>query len=137
VTNLPVIHPLLRQLANAIGLGALLTRNTRLRSQSHPSQSGINIDNSKVRSRKAQTHPLSVSNNIAWASDEHILPTDDQSISTAKECSSGIVVAHEVSVRSELVDEREFSPDSGRLGSDDWRSKNMACIVSSEPTDDS
>lgn len=119
VTNLPIIHPLIRQIAKAIGLGALLSRNSRSRSQSYPLQSG-GIENQKGASRKTHAHPLSIPNDTAWASDEHILPMGKLDNSTSKEGGGGIVVAQEVSVRSEAAGGRNPSPESGRLRGDDW-----------------
>lgn len=131
VTNLPIIHPLLRQLVNAVGLGALLSsRNSRSNSNSYPLQSG-GLDSRKQTSRKSRQHPLSIPNDTAWASEEHILPRGS---SPSKEGNGGIVVAQEVSVKSEAADGRDSSPKSGRMRGDDWALSNSTS-VGSKPHD--
>lgn len=89
------------------------------------------MDNKNTnRSRKTHKHPLSIPNDTAWASDEHILPAGKLETSTSKGTSkdgvAGIVVAQEVSVKSEAAGERNASPESGRLRGDDWGYKTSA-----------
>jgi len=136
VTNLPIIHPLLRQLVKTMGLGALLSRSGRSRSQSYPLQSNVGIEHQKTASRKTRSqHPLSINNETAWASDEHILPVDSHHEKGApSKGGGGIVVAQEVNVTSEQADERGGgSPDSGRLRGDDWAVRNMVSVGGNSP----
>jgi hypothetical protein len=125
VTNLPIIHPLFRQLAKAIGLGALLSIQSKSRSQSYPLQDGAGIEQRRNTTRKSHPHPLSIPNDFAWASDEHILPTDNPGRSSGKD-GGGIVVAHEVSVRSDAAEGRESGTTSEHVRKDEWALKNMA-----------
>lgn len=127
MSNLPIVHPLLRQFAKAIGLGALLSRSSKSHSQSYPLQSNVGIEHQK-HSRRSQ-HPISVGNDTAWASDERILPIGSQQ----EKSNGGIVVAQEVSVKSEIADERRASPDSGRLRGDDWAVRNMVSVGGTSP----
>jgi hypothetical protein len=79
-------------------------------------------------------HPLSIPNDTAWASDEHILPVHEHGNSTSKD-GGGIVVAQEVSVKSEVADERDSSPNSGRLRGDDWALGNETSAGGKVPHD--
>ncbi|KAM0698362.1 hypothetical protein Q7P36_001828 [Cladosporium allicinum] len=136
VSNLPIIHPLLRKLAKVVGLGALLSRNTNSRSQSYPLQSNVGIEHQKNSSRKSRSHhhPLSVGNDTMWASDEHILPVGVGGGHLQEKSNGGIVVAQEVSVKTEMADERGgSSPDSGRLRGDDWAVRNMVSVGGNTP----
>ena len=136
VSNLPIIHPLLRKLAKVVGLGALLSRNTNSRSQSYPLQSNVGIEHQKNSSRKSRSHhhPLSVGNDTMWASDEHILPVGVGGGRQQEKSNGGIVVAQEVSVKTEMADERGgSSPDSGRLRGDDWAVRNMVSVGGNTP----
>jgi hypothetical protein len=46
----------------------------------------------------------------------------------------GIVVAQEVSVKTEMADDRRgSSPDSGRLRVDDWAGRNMVSVGGNSP----
>lgn len=77
-------------------------------------------------------------NDTAWASDEHILPVGSCEKSASKNGEGGIVVAQEVSVRSELgqmADERDSSPNSGHLRGDDWALRNMTSVGGKTPLD--
>ncbi|GAB7322998.1 hypothetical protein MBLNU13_g05525t1 [Cladosporium sp. NU13] len=134
VTNLPIIHPLLRQLGKAIGLGTLLSMKIKSRSQSYPLQDGAGIENRKGTIRKTHTHPLSAADGSAWASDEHILPTSYPEKLDSKECGS-IVVAHEVSVRSDITRERGLSHASRSMRGDNWGPSNIASARSNSPYD--
>jgi hypothetical protein len=125
VTNLPIIHPLLRQMAKAIGLGTLLSIHSKSRSQSYPLQDVTGIEKKKNTGRKMHAYPLSIPNESAWASDEHILPLGRQGKSNSKD-GGGIVVAHEVSIRSDVAEGRALSPSSTHIRGDDWAIKNMA-----------
>lgn len=128
MTNLPIIHPLLRQLAKTIGLGALVSKNSKSRSQNYPLQSG---ENRKDTGRKRRSHPLSIPNDTAWASDEHILPIGEHEKKSSKEGGGRIVVAQEISVKSELADER----DSDGLHTEGWVLRNMATADGKIPHD--
>ena len=75
--------------------------------------------------RKSHPHPLSIPNGSAWASDEHILPTGRPEKSALENCGS-IVVAHEVSVRSDIAEGRELSLASTRMHRDNWGPSNVA-----------
>jgi hypothetical protein len=136
VTNLPIIHPLLRQLARVTGLGGILSRNSksRSRSTSYPLQSNVGIENRKSRSKGTHAHPLSIPNETAWASDEHILPVSNQEKVGSKDGGAGIVIAQEVSVSSEVVEEdRIASPKSGRMRGDDWGVSNTTAVGGKTP----
>jgi hypothetical protein len=134
VTNLPIIHPLLRQLARVTGLGSLLSKNSksRSRSTSYQLQSNVGIENRKNKSRGSHAHPLSIPNETAWASDEHILPVNNREKLSSKG-GNAIVVAQEVSVKSEVADERSPSPKSGRLRGDDWGVSNTTAVGGNNP----
>ena len=68
-----------------------------------------------------------------WASDEHILPVIGGHHQQEK-TNGGIVVAQEVSVKTEVAEGREHcSPDSGRLRGDDWAVKNMVSVGGNSP----
>ena len=68
-----------------------------------------------------------------WASDEHILPVIGGTHQQEKS-NGGIVVAQEVSVKTEAVEGRENrSPDSGRLRGDDWAVRNMVSVGGNSP----
>lgn len=132
VTNLPIIHPLLRQLVKAVGLGTLLSIKSRSRSQSYPLQDGAGIQSRKDTNRKSHPHPLSIPNDFAWASDEHILPTSRPENLASKDCGS-IVVAHEVSVRSHIAGERELSYATKGIRGDTWGPSNVASADGNAP----
>lgn len=133
-TNLPIIHPLLRQLAKAIGLGTLLSINSKSRSQSYSLHDGAGIQSRKDTNRKSHPHPLSIPNDFAWASDEHILPTSRPENLTSQDCGS-IVVAHEVSVRSDVAGERELSYATKGMRGDTWGPSNIASAGGNVPHD--
>ncbi|KAM0716176.1 hypothetical protein Q7P37_008690 [Cladosporium fusiforme] len=115
VTNLPIIHPLLRQIAKFLGLGVLLSRNSRSRSQSYPLQSG-GIENQKSTGRKGHQHPLSIPNDTAWASDEHILPaTKAETNSSSKDGKGGIVVAQETTSPSSITIKHHHQASSSNI----------------------
>ena len=95
-------------------------------------QDGAGVENRKGTTRRM--HPLSAPNGSAWASDEHILPTSDPEKSVSKECGS-IVVAHEVSVRSDIAGERELSHASKGMRGDNWGPSNIASARSNSPYD--
>lgn len=133
VTNLPIVHPLLRSAARALSLGSLISsRHSKSRSQSYPLQSNVGIEH-KNTSRKSRQHPLSLPDNTAWGSDEHILPVASADNSTSKEAGGGIVVAQEVSVRSESAQERGYDESSGRLRGDGWALKSSASAAGNIP----
>jgi len=130
VTNLPIVQPLLRSAARALSLGSILSsRNSKSRSQSYPLQSNVGIEH-KNTSRKSRQHPLSIPD---WASDEHILPVASADHLTSKEAGGGIVVAQEVSVRSESAQERGYDGSSGRLRGDGWALKSSASAAGNVP----
>lgn len=135
VTNLPIVHPLLRQLAKFVGLEAL-SGKSKSQSQSYPLQSTEGTEQRKNKSRSKHVHPLSIPNDTAWASDEHILPADGGEKSTSNNSGSGgIVVAQEVSVSSEVAEGTGSSLKSGRLRGDDWGLKNTTCVGGNVPSD--
>ncbi|KAJ4176890.1 hypothetical protein NW755_014174 [Fusarium falciforme] len=97
VTNMPVIHPLLRKGASMIGLSVIFTGQTNTAADSHQLRS-IELGRSRFdtnRNRGAQhRHPLSVPQVTTWGSDEHILPEDTNSKSSGPNVGGGgIVVA--------------------------------------------
>ncbi|KAM0704681.1 hypothetical protein Q7P35_007467 [Cladosporium inversicolor] len=134
VSNLPIIHPLLRQLAKAVGLGAILDIKSKSRSQSCPLQDCAGIGNRKSTIRETHTHPLSAPNGSAWASDEHIVHTSRPEKSAAQDCGS-ISIAHEVSVRSDIAGERELSSESSGMRGGNWGPSNMASAGVNVPHD--
>jgi hypothetical protein len=79
----------------------------------------------KDTNQKSHLHPLSIPNDFAWASDEHILPTSHPENLASKDCGS-IAVAHEVSVQSDIVGERELSYATKGICRDTWGPSNMA-----------
>ncbi|KAH7316641.1 hypothetical protein B0I35DRAFT_260095 [Stachybotrys elegans] len=107
VTNLPILQPLLRKIASATGLSILFSRSSPTHSNSYQLRSGeagTRLDGSRKKGTQHR-HPLSIPQASAWGSDEHILPEESGSESGMKRSESrknqGIVVAHEISVRSE------------------------------------
>ena len=88
----------------------------------------MGIENRKNKSRGSHAHPLSIPNETAWASDEHILPVNNHEDLTAKDGGARIVVAQEVSVKSETAKERIASPKSGRMRGDDWGVSNTTAV---------
>jgi hypothetical protein len=100
-------------------------------------QSNVGIEHQKNSSRKSRSHhhPLSVGNDTMWASDEHILPVGGGGGGhhQQEKSNGGIVVAQEVSVKTEMADERGNSPDSGRLRGDDWAVRNMVSVGGNSP----
>jgi len=93
----------------------------------------VGIENKKNKSRGSHAHPLSIPNETAWASDEHILPVNNHGRLDTKQGGAGIVVAQEVSVRSEVADERSPSPKSGRMRGDDWGVSNTTAVGGNDP----
>jgi hypothetical protein len=114
------------------GLGGILSKS-RSRSTSYPLQSNVGIENRKSRSKGSHAHPLSIPNETAWASDEHILPVNNQEKSPSKDGGAGIVIAQEVSVSSEVVEDRIASPKSGRMRGDDWGVSNTTAVGGKTP----
>ena len=117
------------------GLGGILSRSSksRSRSTSYPLQSNVGIENRKSRSKGSHAHPLSIPNETAWASDEHILPVNNQEKSPSKDGGAGIVIAQEVSVSSEVVEDKIASPKSGRMRGDDWGVSNTTAVGGKTP----
>ncbi|KAI1075674.1 hypothetical protein F5B20DRAFT_594814 [Whalleya microplaca] len=72
VANLPIIQPFLRTAASKVGLSNLFTKSTE-NSENHPLGSKSSGRGFKKVSRKKGTHPLSLPQDTAWESDEHIL----------------------------------------------------------------
>ncbi|KAK7413336.1 hypothetical protein QQX98_007779 [Neonectria punicea] len=123
VTNLPIIQPLIRRGASKIGLSALFSRTSPTTRESHQLNSNPTTGSKFNTSRKrgASRHPISDAQVTAWASDEHILPEDEDGKSTTTKepgVSVGILVAQEVRVQSNpLPDDSGASTDARR---DDW-----------------
>ena len=67
--------------------------------------------------------------------DEHILPASNPEKSVFKDCGS-IVVAHEVSVRSDIAGEQELSHASNGVRGNNWGPSNIASARSNSPYDD-
>ena len=88
----------------------------------------MGIENRKNKSRGSHAHPLSIPNETAWASDEHILPVNNHEDLASKDGGARIVVAQEVSVKSETAKERIASPKSGRMRGDDWGVSNTTAV---------
>ncbi|KAF9781491.1 hypothetical protein IL306_013046, partial [Fusarium sp. DS 682] len=106
VTNLPIIQPLLRKGASMLGLSVLFSRQTNTAGESHQlrsSELGGSRFGTIRRRGLPHRHPLSApKEGTAWGSDEHILPEDSDGKSLGrKDGSGGIVIAQEISVRSE------------------------------------
>ncbi|KAI1843496.1 hypothetical protein JX265_001844 [Neoarthrinium moseri] len=99
VANLPIIQPLIRKAAEKIGLSALFSRTTTNgRSKSHQLEDRNPSDAFSKNRKKPTGHPLSVPHGSGWASDEHIL-VSDQNRRGSKE--NGIMVAQEITVQEE------------------------------------
>lgn len=112
VTNLPIIQPLLRKGASKIGLSALFSRSRPTNAESHQLQSqepnGSRFGLGPRKNKGPHSHPLSLPQTTAWASDEQILPQDDKNgvgNSTGKDQSKGIVVTQEVGIRTDRMPE--------------------------------
>lgn len=121
VTNLPIIQPLLRKGASKIGLSALFSRSQPTGAESHQLRShepnGSRFGMGSRKNKGLHSHPLSIPQTTAWASDEQILPQDDKNgvgKSTGKDHGNGIVVTQEVGVRSEQV------PENVDPAANDW-----------------
>ena len=78
-------------------------------------------------------HSLSIPNETACGSDEYMLPTDDEEKATAMDGGAGIVIAREVSVSSEVVDDRIASAKSGYMRGADWEVTNTTAVGGKTP----
>ncbi|KAI1395752.1 hypothetical protein F4819DRAFT_500765 [Hypoxylon fuscum] len=96
VTNLPILHPLLRKCVKKLGQSSALLGGKR-------SGSGTNTSHelSNLSRRRRPVHPLDAD---AWGSDEHILVAGDdrkQSGVTTSQPSNGIFVNQEITITTE------------------------------------
>ncbi|KAI1383044.1 uncharacterized protein F4822DRAFT_421975 [Hypoxylon trugodes] len=105
VTNLPIIHPFLRKAASKVGLSGLFSRSTR--SKTGPSGPSHQLGSKPAtiggfgRSRNKANHPLSIPQETAWGSDEHILPQEAGRNRQLPDSSRDIVVLKEFTVTSD------------------------------------
>jgi hypothetical protein len=117
---------LLRRFANKIGLSAIFTKSSLTGGESHQLKSN-DKSNAFNNSRKRGTsrHMLSNPQATAWGSDEHIL-VEGQSVSVKTsgrpdgENKSGIVVAKEISIRSEYAPTEGAGRQSEQQSRTEW-----------------
>ncbi|SPO06173.1 related to integral membrane protein PTH11 [Cephalotrichum gorgonifer] len=119
VTNLPIIHPIIRKGAKKIGLSALFSRS-RDNGQSHELRSkgtGIGRFGGSSNAKTTLSRPGITPQTTAWGSDEDILSQqagDGESWSKIKEEGKGILVTQEIGVHSETV------PGNNDPAANDW-----------------
>ncbi|KAM0715792.1 hypothetical protein Q7P37_008306 [Cladosporium fusiforme] len=106
VANMPIVYPYLRKLAAAAGLDFLLSKSMRSQSrgiqQSGESHGKVHTAGTRLRSTKrSANNQMSTQNTTAWASDDKILPADDDRESLGDKTLGEITVAQEISVRTE------------------------------------
>ncbi|KAK2809206.1 hypothetical protein FQN50_004042 [Emmonsiellopsis sp. PD_5] len=114
VSNLPIIHPLLRKAAHSTGLSFLFSSSAKA-SRSHPLTSK-NHKSTRDNTRRKGTHPLSLPGDTAWGSDEHILSPGNP----PKE----ITVVKETIVRSDPWTEAERGRAGGAGAPVEWGTRS-------------
>lgn len=117
VTNIPIIHPVIRRLAVKMGLSGIFSRSSPTGAESHQlpgrSKSGATgtFDNPN---HKRHAHPLSIPNN---GSDEEILVSGGAHPGASKVDAKGIVVDTEITVQSTHYPEGRRRSSSGNAWS--------------------
>lgn len=152
VTNLPVIQPVLRRVANNIGLSILFSRSggkstsngaNGASGKSYPlasnlQQSGVHATGYGRGDKSRNAREANTTTIAAWDSDEHVLleASGGKSVSTSEITSgkeNGILVGTEVTIMREDLEpakhKRELGSAMGRSSpaSDTWTRRNRGC----------
>ncbi|KAH8883761.1 hypothetical protein GQ53DRAFT_882264 [Thozetella sp. PMI_491] len=119
ITNLPIIQPLIRAVADKVGLSALISKSSR-QASSHPLGSKDRGTQAFELSKKdVDSKVLSKSQSSAWDSDEHILRQDTPKDTKQPSPTSNtkIIVRQDITIDYENT---FYDDQPGRSSRQDW-----------------